>query len=207
VKLFDTPRAPNPRRVRWVMAEKGISDIEIIPVDLLSGDHRQPAYRDKVGFPLVPALELDDGVCISESIAICRYLEALHPEPNLFGRTPEETAVIEMWMRKCEIYLANPLMMWVRLTHPALAALEPPKPEVAEYNLNTAERFMRKVDDRLKGREFIAADRLTMADIVALIGIDFGRLLKYRPPEELANLNRWSEALRARPAAKAGLPG
>jgi glutathione S-transferase len=152
----------------------------------------------------VPALELDDGTTISESIAISRYLEALHPEPNLFGRGPEETAVIEMWMRRCEMYLANPLMMYVRHTHPALSALEAPKPEIAEYNLAAAERFMGRLDEQLAGRGFIAAERITIADIVALIGIDFARLVKYRPPEALVNLNRWAEGLRARPAASSG---
>jgi glutathione S-transferase len=186
------------------MAEKGIDDIEAVQVDIMSGEHRQATYRDRVGTAHVPALELDDGLVIAESIAICRYLEALHPEPNLFGRGPEETAVIEMWMRRCEIYLANPLMMYVRLTHPALSVLEDPKPEVAAYNLAAAERFMRTLDRRLKGREFIAADRLTMADIVTAIGIDFARLLKYRPPEEFVELNRWREAVMARPAAFAG---
>lgn len=205
MKLYDYPRAPNPRRVRWLMAEKGIDDIEIVQVDIVAGEHRQPDYREKVGLPHVPALELDDGVTISELIAICRYLEALHPEPNLFGRGPEETALIEMWMRRCEIYLANPLMLHVRLTHPVMAALEAPRPEIAAYNLATAERFMRSLDQRLEGREFIAADRLTIADIVAAIGIDFGRLVKYRPPEALANLNRWCRAVSARPAASAGV--
>jgi glutathione S-transferase len=204
VKLYDFPRAPNPRRVRWAMAEKGISDLEIVNIDITAGEHREPAYRGKVGLPHIPALELDDGVVVSESIAICRYLEALHPEPNLFGRGPEETAVIEMWMRRCEIYLANPLMMYVRLSHPALAALEPPNPEVAKYNLNAAERFMKVIDRRLEGREFIAVDRISMADIVAVVGVEFGRLLKYRPPEALANLHRWHAEMRARPAASAG---
>lgn len=204
MKLYDYPRAPNPRRVRWLMAEKGISDIEIVQVDLMAGEHRQPGYREKVGLPHIPALELDDGVILSESIAICRYLEALHPEPNLFGRNPEETAVIEMWTRRCEIYLANPLMMHARLTHPAMAVLEEPRPEVAAYHLATAERFMRSLDRRLEGREFIAADRLTIADIVAAVGVDFARLVKYRPPEVLTNLNRWFRAMSARPAASAG---
>ena len=86
MKLYTSYRAPNPRRVRWVMAEKGIDNVEFVEIDLLAGEHRTPAYRDRVGVPHVPALELDDGACISESIAICRYLEALHPEPNLFGR-------------------------------------------------------------------------------------------------------------------------
>ncbi len=205
MKLYESRRAPNPRRVRWVMAEKGVTDVEGVEIDLLAGEHRTAAYRDKVGVPHVPALELDDGTCISESIAICRYLEALYPEPNLFGRGPKEQAIIEMWTRRCEMYLANPMMLNVRFSHPALAALEAPQPQVAEYSRLGAEKFMRTLDRQLAEHEFIAADRFTIADIVAAVGLDFARLVKYRPPEEFAHLARWLEACRARPAAKAGV--
>lgn len=205
MKLYTTRRAPNPRRVHWVMAEKGIADIELVEIDLLAGEHRAPAYRDKVGVSHVPALELDDGTCISESVAICRYLEALYPEPNLFGRDAREQAIIEMWTRRVEMYLATPMMLTVRHTHPALSALEPAQPAVADYNRTMAERFMKSLDRRLADREFIAADRLSIADIVAVTGIDFGRLIKYRPPAELTHLERWAAALRQRPAATAGL--
>jgi len=205
MKLFTSHRAPNPRRVRWVMAEKGLTDVEIVEIDIMTGEHRAPEYRARVGVSHVPALELDSGETISESIAICRYLEALHPEPNLFGRDPQEQAIIEMWTRRCEFYLANPLMLNVRHSHPALAALEATQvPQVAEYNRIGAERFMRTLDRRLADHEFIAADRFTIADIVATVGLDFARLVKYRPPEEYAHLARWLEASRARPAAKAG---
>ena len=205
MKLYTSNRAPNPRRVRWVMAEKGVADVELVEVDILTGEHRQPAYRDKVGVPHLPALELDDGTCISESIAICRYLEAVHPEPNLFGRDAREQAIIEMWTRRCEFYLANPLMLNVRHSHPALAALEAVQsPHVADYNRASAERFMKMLDPHLQGRDFIAADRFTIADIVAVVGLDFARLVRYRPPAEFENLARWLEACRARPAAQAG---
>jgi glutathione S-transferase len=205
MKLFDSFRAPNPRRVRWVMAEKEIADIEIVGVDLMAGEHRGPDYRARTGFAHVPALELDDGTTISESIAICRYLEALHPEPNLFGRDAKETAVIEMWMRRCEMYLATPMMLYVRHTHPAMVVLETPRPGIADYNLENAERFLKSLDRRLEDREFIAADRETIADITAFIGLDFARLVKYRAPEGLNHLHRWAETMRARPAAKAGV--
>lgn len=205
MKLYTSQRAPNPRRVRWVLAEKGVTDVEIVEIDIMAGEHRAPAYRDKVGVPHVPALELDDGTCVSESIAICRYLEALYPEPNLFGHDAREQAVVEMWTRRCEFYLANPMMLTVRHSHPALAALEATQtPQIADHNKVTAERFMRMLDRHLAGRDFIALDRFTMADIVACVGLDFARLIKYRPPEELANLARWYEACRARPAAQVG---
>ena len=206
MKLFTSYRAPNPRRVRWVMAEKGIENVEIIEVDLLSGEHRTPDYRAKFGVPHVPALQLEDGTCLTESLAICRYLEALNPEPNLFGRDAVEQAMIEMWTRRCEFYLANPIMLNVRHTHPALAALEATQmPQVADYNRLAAEKYMRSLDRRLADREWIAADRFTIADVVAAVGLDFARLIKYRPPEELTNLNRWLEAAKARPAAGAGV--
>ena len=206
MKLYTSHRAPNPRRVRWVMAEKGIDNVEVIEVDLLAGEHRTAGYRAKFGVPHVPALELDDGTCLTESLAICRYLEALNPEPNLFGRDAVEQAMIEMWTRRCEFYLANPIMLNVRHTHPALAALEATQmPHLAEYNRVTAEKYMRSLDRRLADRDWIAADRFTIADVVAAVGLDFARLIKYRPPEELTNLNRWLEAAKARPAAGAGV--
>lgn len=205
MKLYTSHRAPNPRRVRWVMAEKGIEDVDQVEVDILTGEHKTPEYRTRVGVPHVPALELDDGTTISESVAICRYLEALYPEPNLFGRDAREQAVIEMWTRRCEFYLANPIMLTVRHSHPALAALEASQmPQLADYNRVAAEKFMKTLDRRLAEHEFIAADRFTIADIVAVVGLDFARLIKYRPPEELTHLGRWLEAGRARPAAKAG---
>jgi glutathione S-transferase len=205
MKLYTSNRAPNPRRVRWVMAEKGIEDVELVEVDILTGEHKTPEYRARVGVPHMPALELDDGTTISESVAICRYLEALHPEPNLFGRDAREQAVIEMWTRRCEFYLANPIMLSVRHSHPALAALEAVQmPQLADYNRVAAEKFMKTLDRRLAEHEFIAADRFTIADIVALVGLDFARLIKYRPPEEWTHLARWLEAGRGRPAAKAG---
>lgn len=205
MKLYTSLRAPNPRRVRWVMAEKGIEDVEMVEIDIMSGDHKTAEYRTKVGVPHVPALELDDGTTISESVAIGRYLEHLYPEPNLFGVDAREQAIIEMWTRRCEFYLANPIMLNVRHSHPALAALEGVQlAEVAEYNRIGADRFMKTLDRHLANHEFIAADRFTIADIVATVGLDFARLVKARPPEDLVNLTRWYEASRARPAAKAG---
>jgi glutathione S-transferase len=206
MKLYDTAFAPNPRRVRWVMAEKGIDDIEIVPLSLMEGEHRRAPYVAKVGLPRVPALELDDGTVIAESIAICRYLESRNPEPNLFGRTPEETAVIEMWLRRAEFLVATPMMLWVRHTAPPLAVLEQQDPAYAEHQRAEAMHGLKILDERLAGREWIAADRLTIADIAAFIGLDFARLIRFRPPEELANVRRWAEVMRARPAAKAGAP-
>jgi glutathione S-transferase len=206
MKLYDTPLAPNPRRVRWFMAEKGADDIEVVTFNLIKGEHRAADYVNKAGLPLVPALELDDGTTIAESVAICRYLESRYPEPNLFGRDPQEVAVIEMWMRRAELMVAHPMMLAVRHTHPALAALEQQVPAVGEYNRDAALRALKFFDRRLEGREWIAADRITIADIVAFIGLDFARMIKVAPPPELKNVCLWHAAMAARPAAKAGMP-
>lgn len=205
MKLYDTRYAPNPRRVRWVMAEKGITDIEVVSIDLMKGEHRSAEYLAKVGMPVAPALELDDGTVITESIAIARYLESLYPEPNLFGRDPKETAIIEMWARRSEMLVATPLMMSVRHGHPALAALEANQSaEVAKLNREQGARALKLIDHRLGDSEFIAVDRITIADIVAYIGIDFARIVQFKPDESLVNLSRWIEAMRARPASAAG---
>ncbi len=206
MKIYDTPLAPNPRRVRWFMAEKGISDIEVVTLNLMEGQHRTPEYVAKTGLANVPVLELDDGTCISESIAICRYLESRYPEPNLFGRTPEEIARIEMWTRRAEMLVATPLMIGVRHTHPAMGVLEAQVPTIGEHNIASALRALQLLDRRLGESAWLGADRLTVADIVAFVGLDFGRMIKLRPPEELVHLARWAEAMRARPAAAAGMP-
>jgi glutathione S-transferase len=205
VKLYTSHRAPNPRRVRWVMAEKGIDDIELVEIDLLKGEQKRAEYRDRVGRPVVPALELDDGAVLVESVAIARYLEALHPEPNLFGRDPKETAVIEMWTRFAEMAVANPLALAARYGHPALAVLDGLDPAASEQQRQTAERALKRLDRQLAEQAFLAADRVTIADIVVVCGMDFARLIRWRPPEALTHVARWYEAMRARPAAAAGM--
>ncbi len=205
MKLYDSRRAPNPRRVRWFMAEKGITDIEIVQVDLFKNEHRDPSYVGKAGLANVPALEMEDGTTITESLAICRYLESVYPEPNLFGRDPKEVAVIEMWTRRAEMLLATPLMMAVRHGHPALAALEKQVPEVAAANRAGAERALKVFDRRLAESAFIAANRITIADILAFTGLDFARMVQFQAPETLVHFKRWAEGMRARPAATAGL--
>ena len=205
MRLYDSRRAPNPRRVRWLMAEKGIDDVEVVEVDLLKGEHKTAEYRAKVGRAVVPALELDDGAVITESLAIGRYLESLYPEPNLFGRDAREQAVIEMWTRSVEFGAAIPLMWAVRYGHPALAVLEGPDPEGAQKQVAAAERSLKRVDRALADRAFIATDRLSIADIVLVCSMDFARLLKWRPPADLPHLGRWYDAMRARPAAAAGM--
>ena len=205
MKLYDSKRAPNPRRVRWVMAEKAIGDVEIIEIDVFKGEHRTPDYLARTGIANVPALELDDGTTITESVAICRYLESLHPEPNLFGKDAQERAVIEMWMRRAEMMLATPLMLSVRHSHPALAALETQVPEIASSNRAAADRALILFDGRLAQSSFIAGERVTIADIIAFTALDFARMIKFQLPAELTSVGRWAAAMRERPAALAGL--
>jgi glutathione S-transferase len=205
LKLYDSRRAPNPRRVRWFMAEKGVEDIEIVDIDIFGGQHRQPEYLAKAGLPNVPALEMDDGRTITESVAICRYLESLYPIPNLFGVDAGEAAVIEMWSRRAEMMVATPLMMLVRHSHPALAAIETQVPEIAANGRATAEKGLKMLDRRLAESPFVACERLTMADILAVTAIDFARMARFRPDAELVHVKRWLDGMMARPAAKAGV--
>jgi len=206
MKLYDTPLAPNPRRVRWFMAEKTITDVEVITLNLIEGQQRNPAYVAKAGLPQVPMLELDDGTCITESLAICRYLENLYPEPNMFGRNPKEAAVIEMWTRRIEMMVATPLMVAVRHLNPRMAALEAQVPVIGEHNLAGALKALRMLDRRLADGEWLAAGRITIADIIAFVGLDFGRMIRFALPDELTQVHRWADAMRTRPAALSGMP-
>jgi glutathione S-transferase len=208
MKLYDARRAPNPRRVRWFIAEKGIREgvdgVEVIDVDLFGGQHKTEEYLARAGIANVPALTLDDGTTLTESLAICRYLESLYPEPNMFGEGAKEIAVIEMWTRRAEILAALPLMLAVRHGHPALAALESQDPAVGARNRSDAERALALFDRRLAESEWLGADRITIADGVLFIGMDFARMVRFQVPEELANLTRWVDAMRARASAAAG---
>ncbi|MDB5470360.1 MAG: glutathione S-transferase [Caulobacter sp.] len=205
MKLYDSFRAPNPRRVRWFLAEKGDHQVEIVNLDVFKGEHRAKSFLSKAGLPNVPALEIDDDTTITESVAICRYLESVYPEPNMFGRDPKEAAVFEMWLRRVEMMLATPLMMAVRHSHPALAALETQVPAIAESNLAGGTRAIKVFNRQLKDNEFIAGDRISMADIVAATAIDFSRMARFAIPEEMAAAQRWYDAMMARPAAAAGV--
>ncbi|MEI6439389.1 MAG: glutathione S-transferase [Alphaproteobacteria bacterium] len=204
MKLYDTAVAPNPRRVRWVMSEKAINDIEVVRLNMAEGQHKTDDLLSQTeGFVGLPILELDDGSTLTESLAICRYLESKYPDPNLFGTTPEEAAVIEMWTRRTELLVAHPLMIGVRHLSPMLAGLEQQDAVVGGYNRDQALKALGLLDQRLKGRDWLAADRLTIADIVAFIGLDFTRLIRMALPEHLTEVARWADAIRARPAAQA----
>jgi glutathione S-transferase len=203
MKLYDAGRAPNPRRVRIFLAEKGIS-VPLQPVDLGSGEHKSDAYTAVNPLQLVPSLVLDDGTVITESIAICRYFEALQPDPPLFGREALEIARVEMWDRRVELHLFFPVMHVIRHTHPAMKEMEVPQvPAWAESNKPRVAEFNRLLDGELKSRAFIAGDRFTVADITALVAVDFMRLARLTVAEELTHLRRWHAEISARPSAKA----
>ena len=182
MKLYVAPYAPNPRRVSMFVAEKGIAGIETVQVDLSKGVQREPWFSSLNPLSQVPALELDDGSVLTESRAICVYLENKFPEPNLMGVSPEERAFIEMWDRRVELGLMLPMMHWVRHAHPALAAVEKNQtPGVASYNEMSANKFAAWLDGVLADRPWIAGDRFTVADITAACGMDFAKLMKWRP--------------------------
>ncbi|MGE0044179.1 MAG: glutathione S-transferase family protein [Hyphomonadaceae bacterium] len=203
MKLYIAPYAPNPRRATMFIAEKGITGIETVTLNLQEGEHRTPEFRKKSPLSQIPTLELDDGRCLTESRAICQYLEALHPEPNLMGNDAFERAFIEMWDRRMELLFTMPLMMWVRHGNPVLAAVEKNQnAEIAAVNQGQAMRMAKWLNDELATRQWIAGDRFTIADITAVCGMDFAKMMKWRPGEELPNLARWRERINERPAGK-----
>lgn len=204
MKLYTAPYAPNPRRVTMFVAEKRIADLETVSIDLPAGEHRSEAFRAKSPLAQLPVLELEDGRCLTESRAICTYLEALYPDPNLMGRDAFERAFIEMWDRRMELLFSMPLMMWVRHGNPVLAAVERNQnAEVASYNQGQAMRMAKWLNSELADREWIAGDRFTIADITAACGMDFAKMMRWRPGEELSHLRRWRLAIAERPAGQA----
>lgn len=203
MKLYNSNLAPNPRRVRVFLAEKGVK-IPRVEVDLGKLEHKGPEFTALNPFQTIPILELDDGTRIAESMAICRYIEALWPEPNLFGEDPLERATIEMWQRQLEMRLFLPIAQVLRHTHPRMAEMEVPQvPDWAAANRPRALQAMAIVDEALGERPFIAGERFTVADITGLVALDFARPARIAIPEELVHLNRWHAALKARPSAAA----
>ena len=203
MKLYDGGRAPNPRRVRVFLAEKGIT-VPLEPVDLGALAHQSPSFAAINPLQRVPALMLDDGTVITESIAICRYFEALNPEPPLFGRGALETALIEMWNRRLELHLLFPISHVFRNTHPAMKEMEQPQvPAWAEANKPRIMHFLQLLDRELKERRFAAGDRYSVADITGMIAVDFLKPAKLAVPETCANVRRWHAEVSARPSAGA----
>jgi glutathione S-transferase len=203
MKLYDGGRAPNPRRVRVFLAEKGVS-IPSEQVDLGKLQQRTAAYTAINPLQRVPALVLDDGTVLTESVAICRYFEALHPDPPLFGRDALDSATIEMWNRRVEFHLYMPVSTVFQHLHPAMKAMvDPQVPAWGEANRPRIFHFLRLLDGELKKRPYVAGSSFTIADITALVAVDFMKVSKLAVPDELADLRRWHAEVSARPSAAA----
>ena len=206
MKLYMAPRAPNPKRVCMFLAEKGIESIQWIGVDLNAGAHLDENFLSRNPLARVPVLELDDGRCISESRAICSWLEAKFPEPNLMGNDAEERAFVEMYDRYVEWYVLLPTAQWVRHAHPGLAMLENPQfPDFAQSQAHKRESGLHWLEQQLAGHAFVAGARFSIADITAYCAIEFSRLMKFKPGEAgFANIQRWRDQVAARPSSTAG---
>jgi glutathione S-transferase len=203
MKLFDGGRAPNPRRVRVFLAEKGM-EVPLVPVDMAAMEHKGDDVASRNPLRRLPVLELDDGTVICESVAICRYFEELHPEPALFGRGALGKALVEMWQRRMELNLMMPVAQAFRHIHPAMKDWEVPQiPEWGEANKPKAIEFLTVLDAELADREFAAGDEFSIADITGLIALDFMKPARIQLPDELANVLRWRAAISSRPSATA----
>ena len=187
MKLYDNKMANSPRKVRMFLAEKKITNVEMVEINMMEGEHKTPEYRAIAPNSRIPALQLDDGTVIMESTAICRYLESLHPEPNLFGESPIEIASIEMWQARIFNELMIPLAMGFRHLHPAMSALETQNKEYGETQKNIGIKSLKYFNNVLSESEFVAGDRYTFADIQMITTTDFfiglNRLNLYDYPE------------------------
>ncbi len=209
MKFYDFKMAPSPRRVRIFIAEKGM-DIETVQVDLGGGEQFGEAFRKINADCVVPVLELDDGTCISEVLAICSYLEELHPEPNLMGTNAAERASVLMWNTKIEqqgfMAIADAFRnVAERLKNRAVTGPESYAqiPELAERGRKRAEQFFQRLDGQLANRAFVAGDSYSIADISALVVTDFATRVKISRPDDAENLQRWYESVAGRPSASA----
>lgn len=203
MKLYNHPVAPNPRRVRIFAAEKDIK-LQLEDIDLLGGQNRTPEFLAKNPSGAVPVLQLDDGSYLSESVAICRYLEGLRPEPNLFGLNLREQAEIEMWTRRMEFELTATIGAVVRHTAEIFRGVLPQFPDYGNAQRPIVQQRLERMDRELQDREFIAGNRFTMADIIGLVAIDIGGALgNIKPDPALKNLARWYQSVSSRPSASA----
>jgi glutathione S-transferase len=203
MKILQTRTAPNPRRVRIFLAEKGIT-VPFEELDLMKGALKTPEFTNLNRFQRVPVLLLDDGTAIAESIAICRYFEETNPEPPLFGKGALGRAMVEMWNRRVEQNLLFCVAQAFRHLHPAMAHLEVPQVAAwGEANKPRVQETLQFMDEELGNRRFIAGPDYSVADITALVAVDFMKPARVQRPEGLKNLARWHEEVSARPSAKA----
>lgn len=194
--------APNPRRVRIFLAEKGI-ELPETPINLMKREHKSDEHKARNSMGQVPTLELDDGTCISETVSICRYFEETNPEPPLFGTTPVEKALVDMWIRRIEFTVMTPVGNFWRHAHPRTAALLTQFKDFGESNKDTYKGAQKWLDRELAGKQFIAGDRYTMADICLLSTVDFAGWIGLPMEDEFANLKAWHERVSARPSSQA----
>lgn len=207
--LYDFTMAPSPRRARILLAEKGIAHGNV-QVNLVTGEHLGEAYRALNPQCTVPALQLDDGTVLPDNPAIAAWAEAAHPEPALLGRTPLEKAEVASWNSRIEFEGLLAIAEAMRNSAPAMkdraltgAANVAQIPELAQRGLARAQRFFDVLDAHLAGRDFIATDRFSLADITAVVLVDFARVVRLKPVETHANIRRWREALASRPSLSA----
>ena len=210
MKLYDFALAPNPRRVRMFLAEK-VMTIPTVQVNTREREQFSDDFKKVSPRSLVPVLELDDGTCISESVAICRYIEEIQPEPPLFGRDAKEKALVEMWNRHAETDCYGAAGAMVRNGAPmfadrAVAGLpsgEPQIPALVERGRRILDRFMHHLNDHLADNAFVAGDNFSIADITVFITIDFSKRADYDTPEDCSDVLRWHDDIAARPSASA----
>lgn len=203
MKIIQTEMAPNPRRVRMYLAEKGLSvPFETIAFDLAS--LRDPEFTRLNPMQKVPVLVLDDGTVISESIAICRYFEELQPEPALFGVGALGKATVEMWQRRMELNLLLPVAQAFRHLHPAMAGLEVPQVAAwGEANKPRALAMLETMELQLASSRFIAGDAFSVADITGYLAVEFMKPARIGRPDTLTHVARWHAEIAARPSARA----
>jgi len=204
MKLYGAPMpAPNPRRVRMFLGEKGV-ELPETPLDLMKREHKSPEHRARNSLGQVPTLELDDGTMISETVAICRYFEETNPEPPLFGRTAKEKALVDMWVRRMEFILMTPVGNYWRHAHPRTAALLTQYKDFGASNVEAWAGAQRWLDRELAaGGPFIAGEAFSMADICALSTVDFAAWIGLPLDPSLTSLTAWHERVSARPSASA----
>ena len=201
--LYGAPNpAPNPRRVRIFLAEKGI-DLPETFVNMRRREHKAPEFKEKNSLGQLPTLELDDGTTISETVAICRYFEETNPEPSLFGKTAIEKATVDMWVRRIEFMIMTPVGMFWRHAHPYTAALLTQYKEFGESNRETVNGGFHWIDRELADKPFVAGEAYSMADICLLSTVDFANWIGLEVADDCAHLKAWHQRVTARPSANA----
>ena len=201
--LYGAPNpAPNPRRVRIFLAEKGV-DLPETPLDIMKREHKSDEHRARNSLGQVPTLVLDDGTAISETVAICRYLDETNDGPPLFGATPLERANIDMWIRRIEFQVMSPVGMYWRHAHPFTARLLTQHKDFGESNREGYHNALKWLDGELADKPFVAGEGYTMADICALSTVDFADWIGLPIPDDVPNVKAWHARVTARPSANA----